>query len=114
MTRDRRGSTGRSPTLTGGRAAGARLLHRGSEAVALEDGAVVTDEPPLHVEADAVHGRRAARDLEVQRPGAAVDVVSAPSGVRQPFRRLRGLALADAPSQDVTPSSVALQMCSPR
>jgi len=45
---------GRSPTAIGGRAAGARLLHRDGEAVALEDGAVAAGETPLHVEADAV------------------------------------------------------------
>src|ERR671937_2213912 len=65
-------SIGRSPTETGGRGAGARLLHRDGEAVALEDGAVAAGEPPLHVEADAVQKRSAAGDLEVQCPSAAV------------------------------------------
>ncbi len=46
---------------------GARLLHRDGEAVALEDrGSVRRGETPLHVEANAVEERRAARDLEVQ------------------------------------------------
>jgi hypothetical protein len=71
MTRDRRGSIGRSPTLTGGRAAGARLLHRGGEAVAPEDGAVVTDEPPLPVEADTVLGSSPNVQSPLAVPGCA-------------------------------------------
>ncbi len=52
--------------------AGARLLHRDGEAVALEDGAVAADESPLDVELDAVYERCAPCDLEVKRAGASI------------------------------------------
>src|SRR5215210_1268662 len=65
-------SIDRQFTATGGRAAGAWLLHRDGEAVALEGGAVVSLEAPLHVETDAVDEGGAARDLEVQRAGTAI------------------------------------------